>query len=140
MPNQNQSKSDLPIIFYDGECGLCHRFVQFMLSNDTHGVVRFSPLQGETYQQTVYPLKGPPDMTTVMFWDSGTAHTHSDAILHATMRLGGAVGFASRIALWFPRSLRNWTYGIVARNRYRWFGKADACRVPQGKERNRFLP
>ncbi len=135
-----QPSADSPIIFYDGESGLCNHFVQFMLRNDPRSVVRFSPLQGETYQRVVQPLIGPPDMTTVMLWESGSVFTHSDAVLRATRRLGGILGIGSRLALYVPRAIRDVAYRIVARHRYRWFGKVDKCRIPQSNERFRFMP
>ena len=140
MQNQKTKNIDGPIIFYDGECGLCNRFVQFMLHHDGKDVVRFAALQGATYEQTVRCVLGPPDMTTVVLWESGVAYTHSDAVLRAISRLGGVMGAFSSVALWIPRSLRDFVYRFVSRNRYRWFGKVDACRIPQGNERDRFLP
>ncbi|MCA9215502.1 MAG: DUF393 domain-containing protein [Planctomycetales bacterium] len=131
---------ELPIVFYDGECGLCHRFVQFMLRHDAEGVVRFAALQGETYRNEVQATAGSPDMTTVILWDDGTAYFRSDAVLRSTRRLGGFIGFGSRVAAFCPRSIRDAVYEFVSRNRFRWFGKADQCRVPLPSETSRFLP
>jgi predicted DCC family thiol-disulfide oxidoreductase YuxK len=135
-----QPQIETPIVFFDGDCGLCDHFVQFMLNHDARGVVRFSALQGKTYRETVFPVLGPSDLTTVILWDAGNAYTHSDAVLRATQRLGGLIGVSSRMALFVPRAIRNGVYRLVAKNRYRLFGKVDACRIPQPSERERFLP
>lgn len=140
MAIQDDPTEVQPIVFYDGECGLCNRFVQFMLRHDPDGVVKFSALQGKTYEHTVFPQLGAPDMTTVILWEGEAAYTHSDAVLRATARLGGWVGVLARIAIWVPGPVRNLAYRFISRNRYRWFGRADSCRVPQGSERTRFLP
>ena len=140
MDIQDDPTKAPPIVFYDGECGLCNRFVQFMLRHDPDGVVNFAALQGETYGHTVFPKLGAPDMTTVILWDAGVAYTHSDAVLRATGRLSGWIGVLSKMAMLVPGPVRNLAYRFVARNRYRWFGKVDSCRIPQGNERARFLP
>ena len=95
---------------------------------------------GETYKRTVEPIAGPPDMTTVILWDENRAYTYSEAVLRSTRRLGGLIGLGSRIAILCPRVIRDGLYRFVSRNRYRWFGKADSCRVPVAGETARFLP
>lgn len=130
------------IVFYDGVCGLCDRTVQFLVGIDTHDVLHFAQLQGETAKRYV-PEDGPSpiDKKSVIYVRENGATVvsyRSDAILSILSDLGGfwrLVSFARIV----PRSLRHAVYNWIARNRYRWFGKYDACRIPGPEERKKFL-
>jgi predicted DCC family thiol-disulfide oxidoreductase YuxK len=128
-----------PIVFYDGECGLCNRFVQFVLDRDSKDSVLLAPLQGETFREHC-PDLGTPDLSTVLVLDGGRVYERSGAALRVLRRLRfpwPIVGFVGSAG---PRPIRDWLYNRVASNRYRWFGAADACRLPSPRERLRLLP
>jgi predicted DCC family thiol-disulfide oxidoreductase YuxK len=74
-----------------------------------------------------------------LLWDRGRWYRRSDAALRAIVGLGGPWGLARPLFL-VPRILRDTVYDFIARNRYRWFGKREACRMPSPAERDRFLP
>jgi predicted DCC family thiol-disulfide oxidoreductase YuxK len=128
-----------PILFYDGECGLCDRFVARVLRADRRGVLRFAPLQGETARRLLPPL--PPDRRdwSVAFLDEEGVHRRSDAVLRILRRLGGAWAVLS-LARFVPRPVRDAVYRHVARRRAASPGERDACHAPSPAEQGRFLP
>jgi predicted DCC family thiol-disulfide oxidoreductase YuxK len=141
------------LLLYDGGCGLCQRSVQWVLERD-HGprrgpALRFAPLQGDTAapllaRHALAPEPGRGFDSVVLVVDPGgpgeRALQRSDAALAIGRYLGGRWAALARLGGLVPRVLRDAAYGVVARNRLRWFGAADACRVPRGPERARFLP
>lgn len=136
-----------PIIFFDGVCGLCDRFVDFVIARDRKGVYRFAPLQGETYaahfgSQGLRGSQGPPSTdapSTVLLAEGPVLKARSDATLRILAGLGGPWRLAGLLLL-IPRTLRDGVYDFVAARRYRWFGKKESCRLPTPEERGRFLP
>jgi predicted DCC family thiol-disulfide oxidoreductase YuxK len=125
------------IIFFDGVCGLCNRFVDHLLRIDRRRAFRFAPLQGDTAKNLLAPgASGDPE--SVIYWRDGKALQRSEAALRILMDLGGwRKGYAALLLV--PPVVRDAAYGWVARNRYRWFGKRDACRLPAPEERDRFM-
>ena len=131
-------KKDQPIIFFDGVCGLCNGFVDQVVRLDREGIFRLAPLQGETARRLLGERQA--DSTwSMIYLDERGLHDQSDASLEICRRLGGPWR-AVALLKWIPRRVRNWLYGIVARNRYRWFGRRESCRIPGPDEKDRFLP
>ncbi len=132
-------------MFYDGVCGLCDRLVRFLLPRDRAGVLRFAQLQGELARRTLVPLGYDPAQLDTVFviagWQSPRQRvlTRSRAILHAMVSLGGAWGAAARAGLLVPTGIADAVYAVVARSRYRLFGRFDACPMPRPEWRQRFL-
>ncbi|MDA0296862.1 MAG: DCC1-like thiol-disulfide oxidoreductase family protein [Planctomycetota bacterium] len=127
------------VVFYDGECGLCERCVDWCLTRDRHRHLRFAPLQGTTFASIDAPMK-PTDLSTMVVWDSGGLHEESDATLALLKGVGGHWRRLASIGRMVPRSLRNIVYRFIAKRRYGWFGTADACRLPSEDDKARFLP
>jgi len=127
------------LIYYDGLCGLCDRFVQFVLRRDRAGRYRFAPLQGRTAQERVPATLDPRTSQTVLFEEGGRFRVRSDAALAILSGLGGAWRLMTLLRM-IPRPVRDAVYDLVADNRNRWFGRRAACRVPEPHERDRFLP
>ena len=128
-----------PVVFFDGVCGLCNRFVDFLLSVDRTHIFRFSTLQGE-FAKSKLPedLRRRSDLYTVVYLDSEGLYTQSNALLRVLFRLGGLWKMTG--LLWVvPRVLRDLLYAWVSRNRYHWFGKKEACRVPTAEQSPLFL-
>ncbi len=128
-----------PIIFFDGVCAMCNRFVDLVLRADRRRVFRFAPIQGETAKRLLPPLPADPASWSMVYLDEHGLHDQSEASLQVYRRLGGAFRLLS-LARLVPRALRDPVYRWIARNRYRWFGRRDTCRVPSAAERERFLP
>jgi predicted DCC family thiol-disulfide oxidoreductase YuxK len=127
-----------PVIFFDGVCGLCNRFVDFVIRRDPNGVFHFSTLQGEAAAERL-DKADVRDLKTVVVVDSTGTHRKSAAVLSVLRRLGGFWGLAAS-ALWLvPRPLRDLGYTWIASKRYAIFGKKETCRLPTATERARFL-
>jgi predicted DCC family thiol-disulfide oxidoreductase YuxK len=131
--------SGTPILFFDGVCGLCNRLVDFLLRADRRRRFRFAPLQGTTARELLSPSRRERGMQSVIYLDEAGVRDRSDAVLEVCRRLGGVWSIASLMRI-VPRPIRDGAYGVLARNRYRWFGRRDSCRVPAEHERERFLP
>jgi predicted DCC family thiol-disulfide oxidoreductase YuxK len=138
-------ESALPIIFYDGVCGLCNALVQFLIKRDKRGALRFASLQSD-FAGKVLGRHGidPKDLDTVHLvvnyeQPDERVLNRSDAILRACGELGGFWKTAAALGGIIPRLLRDPVYGFVARNRYRVFGKYDTCMLPDPSQRSKFL-
>ena len=138
-------ESSNPIVLYDGVCGLCNRLVQFLLKRDTHARLRFASLQSD-FAAKVLTRHGidPKDLDTlhvVLNYERPDEQilNRSNAILRAGHELEGPWKILAAIAGIIPRPLRDRLYGLVARNRYRVFGKYETCMLPNPSQRSRFL-
>lgn len=137
--------SSNPIILYDGVCGLCNRLVKFLLKHDKNGRLRFASLQSEFAEKVLrrhgFDAKDLDTVHVVENYDQPNERVlqRSDAILRAGRELGGFWGTSSSIAGVVPRAVRDLVYRFVATNRYRVFGKYDACMLPDPNQRSRFL-
>lgn len=128
-----------PIIFFDGVCALCNRFVDLMLRVDRKRIFLFAPIQGETARELLPPSSDDPEEWSMVYLDERGVHDQSDASLEVYRRLGG-VWMVLGWLRFVPHFVRNPVYRLIARNRYRWFDKRETCRVPTADERARFLP
>lgn len=128
-----------PVVFFDGDCGLCNRFVLWLIARDPARTLRFAPLQGELAAQTLPALPADIHEWSVALWDEEGVHHDSDASLRSVARLGG-LWRAARVLLLVPRPIRNTVYRFVARNRIRWFGRVERCALLPAEDRARLLP
>ena len=132
------------LVLYDGVCGLCDKSVQWLLDKDEAGALRFAPLQGETAQAILarHP-EVPEGLDSVLFVEreggEERVRWRSRAIFHICRHLTGGW----RALSWFrflPAFLTDLGYRLIAKIRYRIWGKLDQCRAPTPDERARFLP
>lgn len=125
------------VLFFDGVCNLCNRTVDFLIRRDKKHVLRFAPLQGSSAQRM---LKADliEALPSVVFLDKDGVYQRSTAVLRAVAKLGG-LWPAAKVLLIIPRPVRDAVYNWIARNRYKWFGKRDTCRLPTPQERAMFL-
>jgi predicted DCC family thiol-disulfide oxidoreductase YuxK len=128
-----------PVLFFDGECGLCNHSVRWLLDHDRRRVLSFAPLQGELATHRLAPLASNYRDWSVALWDQAGVHFESDAALRAIACLGGRWRLA-RLFLLVPRVIRNGIYRFIARNRIRWFGRVDSCALLSAEDRARLLP
>ena len=132
------------IFLYDGVCGLCNRCVQFILKRDARGDIRFASLQSE-FAKRALARHGASvvDLDTVyvlVISDRGESLlARSDAALFLLREIGGILRVGATVLGWLPRRVRDWGYNVVARNRYRVFGRYETCPVPSESVRARFL-
>ena len=127
-----------PIMFYDGECGLCSRTVQWCLRHDRRGIVQFAPIQGSTYAALDAPNK-PVDVSTMVLAEGDQLSIKSTGVLRVMNHMGGTWSILGRIGLICPRPLRDLVYDFVAKRRIKYFGTADSCTLPSAEQRLRFL-
>jgi predicted DCC family thiol-disulfide oxidoreductase YuxK len=127
------------IVLFDGVCNLCNASVRFVLDRDPAGRFRFASLQSEAGRRLLEAHRLPTDeLSTVVVVADGRAYTRSDAALRIARGLGGGWPALGALRL-VPRPLRDAAYGVVARNRYRWFGRKEECMLPTPEQRSRFL-
>jgi predicted DCC family thiol-disulfide oxidoreductase YuxK len=146
-----------PILFYDGVCGLCNRFVQFVLRRDLNAVFRFAPLQSALAASTLARHgANPNDLDTVYValnpdrkkedstkGDAAQPNefllSRSNAVLFVLKQLSGRWRAIAFLLGLLPQFLRDAAYDIVVRHRYRIFGRVDVCTLPRQQDRSRFL-
>lgn len=131
------------IVFFDGDCSLCHTSVRFLIRLDRQQRLYFAPLQGVA-AQALLPQVDREALNTVVYHrvasnGSITHHTRSDAVLFAVIDTRSLLRFAAHIARLLPSSFRNWLYNCVANNRSKWF-HTNSCRLPSRAEHDRILP
>lgn len=142
------SEADRPtnVLFFDGVCGLCNCFVNFVLSRDRRGAIRFAPLQGDTAKlrpnaESREPKAVGSNFSTVIWSDlHAVEFLRSAAAVRVLWQLGGVWWLIGWLLWLIPLPLRDLGYRIIAANRYRLFGKKETCRIPTPAERARFLP
>ena len=128
-----------PILLFDGVCNLCHGTVRFVLEHDRAARFRYAPLQSELARALLAPHGlDAGALDTVVLVDAAGAHVRSDGALRTLRALGAPWSWLAVLAL-VPRPLRDAVYDFVARHRYRWFGKKDACPLPKPEWTDRFL-
>jgi predicted DCC family thiol-disulfide oxidoreductase YuxK len=129
-----------PIVLFDGVCNFCNAGVNFILDHDRRGRIRFAALQSPAGQRLLrrFGLRA-NDFDTMVLVDGGRCYTRSTAALRIARLLDGWRWRALSALLLVPAFLRDHAYDVLARNRYRWFGRTDACRVPTPEVRGRFL-
>jgi len=129
-----------PIILYDGVCVLCNHFIQFVHHNDSKNDFRFAMLQEELGQLLKVELGMNHNEAdeTVILMHKGKTMTYSTVTFEVFKLLGwpykGIVVFSI-----IPKSIRDMVYRMIARNRYKWFGKADVCIIPDGRLKDKLL-
>ncbi len=126
------------IILFDGVCNLCNGFVQRVIATDKKDFFRFASLQSEVAQKL---LKRHPDLQelkSIVYLEEDKIFSKSNAALKISLRLGG-VWSLLKLGYVLPNFLRDGIYNVVAKNRYRWFGKKDQCMVPTPEMMKKFL-
>lgn len=141
MDGMKTMPPQLEPLFYDGMCGLCHRWVKIVLRADPRGeLFYFSPLQGETITNVLSEdqLRDLPD-SVVVYTNDGRLLTKSAAVMHIFNRLGGwhKLGYYALAVM--PRLLRDFGYDCVAKVRHKLFKTPDnACPMTPPEQRDRF--
>ena len=127
-----------PVILFDGVCSLCNQFVLFVIDRDQHAHFAFASLQSEPGRRLLQAHAIPDEVSTVVLVEDGRVSTRSTAALRIARRLGQPWSLF-RVLMVIPKPARDLVYDWVARHRYAWFGRLDACRLPTPELRARFL-
>lgn len=131
--------TDERIVLFDGVCNYCNAMVNFAIRNDKKAILKFAPLQSEAGKRLKEEYKIAPETDSVIFIEHGKVYTYSDAAIRIAsyLRWPAKALYAFMIV---PKFIRQPFYKWIARNRYKWFGKKEACMVPTSDVRARFLP
>ena len=128
-----------PIILFDGVCNLCNGAVQFAIERDPTAIFRFASLQSDFGQsilaQNVVDTEGGD---TIVLLENGKVYDRSTAALRVARQLSGWIKYLY-VFIFVPKFIRDFVYKIVAKNRYRWFGKQESCWLPTKELKARFL-
>jgi predicted DCC family thiol-disulfide oxidoreductase YuxK len=126
-------QSKQPIILFDGVCNLCNATVNFLLKRDHKKQFRFASLQSETGEVLRYHYRIPENSNSVILIKSETVYFKSDAALE----IASMLPYPWKIAIFLkiiPKKISDKLYDWIAKNRYRWFGKREICRIPTAEE------
>ena len=132
--------ADVKIILFDTVCNLCNWSVQFVVDRDEAKVFRFASIQSDIGRE-ILKLHG-LEVTydeSVLYCEGDTLHAKSDAALKISRELSMPWPLWSQVALIIPKQIRDWAYDKIARNRYHWLGKREACLSPTENLKARFL-
>ena len=140
-------QQELPerVVFFDGECAFCDGTVRWLIERDPEARLHFAPLQGETAARVraVFADRFPTDLDTLVLLHPGQDGrpdicVRSAAVFEVLALAGGGWRWLRAFRV-LPRSLTDLGYRLFARNRYRWFGRLEACDVPSARNRARAL-
>ena len=126
-------------ILFDGVCNFCNASINFIIDRDSKGIFKFAALQSEIGQELLkkFSLKT-RDFDSIVALEGDKVYQKSDAALEIARKIDGIwkIFYIFKI---IPAFLRNPVYDLIARNRYRFFGRTDACRIPTPELKARFL-
>jgi predicted DCC family thiol-disulfide oxidoreductase YuxK len=128
-----------PVILFDGVCNLCNSSVLFIIKRDPNSLFYFAPLQSDfgNAQVKKFDLPG-TGWNSVLLLKDNTLYQKSNAALEIARHLNG-LWPALYIFKIIPSFIRDGMYTWVANNRYRWFGKKEACMIPTPELKSRFI-
>ena len=129
-----------PLVLYDGTCGLCHRSVRWLIAHERDAALRFAPLQGPTAEalRARWP-EIPRAVESVVLVDAGRVRLRSKAFLYVARYLRAPWRWAYALR-WLPAPVLDVGYRVIARVRYRIWGRAELCDLPAPGQAARFLP
>ncbi|MBK6266795.1 thiol-disulfide oxidoreductase DCC family protein [Marivirga sp. S37H4] len=129
--------SDKSIIFFDGVCNLCNGAVNFVIDRDPNAYFKLAPLQSEIAKQYLGEEKA-EQLDSIVLFENGKLYQKSSAALRISRKLAGGWPLVYTFII-IPPFIRDFFYDIIARNRYKWFGKEDSCRLATPDIKERFL-
>jgi predicted DCC family thiol-disulfide oxidoreductase YuxK len=127
------------IILFDGVCNFCNSSINFVIDHDSEKHFKFAPLQSDNGQDILRIFhKNTKDFDSIILLKNNRLYQKSEAVLEIVKHFSGFWKYLSVFRV-FPIFFLNFFYDIIAKNRYRIFGKADSCRMPTAELRERFL-
>jgi predicted DCC family thiol-disulfide oxidoreductase YuxK len=122
------------IVLFDGVCGLCDKFVEFLLKIDSSKSLYFSPLQSDLAKSLIKEN----NTETVIFYTNNITYEKSDAVIQIFLTINPFWKILLIFRL-IPKSIRDSIYMFISKNRYRLFGKNEICKVPTKEQGERFI-
>src|SRR5436190_18213285 len=130
---------DKPVIFFDGICNYCNAIINFIIRQDKRKIFRYATFQSNAGQKILKESKLPTQIfESFLLLDKGKLYSKSTASLRLYNKLPWFCKWTQLFWI-FPGFIRNGVYDIIAKNRYKWFGKREECMVPTAELRERFL-
>ena len=130
---------DKPIVLFDGVCNLCNSAVQFIIRHDKKNTFMFTSLQSDTGKKLLAQYDLPlNELNSFILIENNKAYTRSSGALRVIKKLKGLWPLLYGFII-VPKFIRDGVYNWVGRNRYKWFGKQDACMIPTPELKARFL-
>ncbi|MBU2940205.1 DUF393 domain-containing protein [Lacinutrix sp. C3R15] len=136
----NQLPKHKKLILFDGVCNLCNSTVQYVIKHDKKDIFRFAPLQSEIGKSVIHTYNIDPVKTdSILLYSSKNGlQVKSTAALQIARYLGFPINVMT-VFLLIPAFIRNWVYDYIAKNRYTWYGKKEACMIPTPELKAKFL-
>jgi predicted DCC family thiol-disulfide oxidoreductase YuxK len=127
------------VIFFDGICNLCNASVQFAIERDKKNLFKFTALQGK-YAKAVLPKFNFDlnQLNSIILLEDGQLYTKSTAALKIAKKLNG-LWPTLYVFILVPKFIRDWFYDIIAKNRYKWWGRQESCWLPTPELKQRFI-
>ncbi|NNG26249.1 MAG: DUF393 domain-containing protein [Ignavibacteriaceae bacterium] len=127
------------VILFDGVCNFCNYWVNFILERDKNDFFRFAAMQSEAGQKLLKKFNlGQTNFDTFILIDGENYHTKSTAALVIARKLRSVVKLLYPF-IFLPKFIRDFFYDLIAKNRYKFFGRKEVCKIPNEKERVQFL-
>lgn len=138
MEKEYPSKKYNHIIFFDGECILCNRFIQFVLQNDVFNTITFVSLQSDFAESFLTERQVIRDFTTIYFFDNGKIFDKSSAVLRIMLKLGFPYNLMYGLII-LPKFIRDTAYKFISQKRHSFFSNATVCHLPSQEELKRII-
>lgn len=130
---------EFKVILFDGVCNLCNSSVNFIIDHDINDKFKFASLQSDEGQNLLNKFGlNAEEFDSVVLTDDENYYTKSTAVLKIVKEFTGIWKILYAFIV-IPKPIRDYFYGIIADNRYKWFGKKDSCRVPTPELKGKFL-
>ena len=128
----------MKILFFDGYCNLCNGLVDWVMKQDRRQTIQFASLQGKSAAEKLNLSSSKIDFDTVIYYKDQQTFERSNAILELLNDLGGFWRLFYTFKV-IPVFVRDFIYNWVAKNRFRFFGRRETCRMPTPNEKARLL-
>lgn len=139
MPSTKSVSQNTQLILFDGVCNFCNSSINFIIDHDPEKNFKFVPLQSELGQSVLKQFnKNTKDFDSVILLKNNQLYQKSEAAIEITKHLSGAWKYLAVFGI-LPAFILDFFYDIIAKNRYRIFGKTETCRMPTPELRERFL-
>lgn len=135
----NAIEKNKAYILFDGVCNFCNASINFIIRHDKKDHFRFVPLQSVTGMQLLAQVQmNALSMDSIVLIDQSKVYKQSSAVLRIARKLNGAYPLLYGFMI-IPPFIRDAVYNLIARNRYKWFGKTESCMVPTPELRQKFI-
>jgi predicted DCC family thiol-disulfide oxidoreductase YuxK len=125
------------LVLFDGECNLCHAGVLKIIRYDKNNLIQFASQQSDV-GKAIMLKNGLQEMDSIVFISEGQVFIKSNVVIAICALLKGKIYYAKYLKI-VPKCIRDFAYDIVAKNRYRFFGKKENCMLPTIEIKAKFL-